>query len=84
MSARVGVEEVEVAEEGVAPDGVVGEEAAEPAAGGGEAEQVEAAEVLGHLRPHVRLVPAFTNACSGFQPNQWQNWTEICNAGVSS
>jgi hypothetical protein len=40
--------------------------------------------VLGHLRPHVRLVPAFTNACSGFQPNQWQNWTEICNAGVSS
>jgi len=43
MNARVGIGEVEVAEEGVAPDGVVGEEAAEPAAGRGEAEQVEAA-----------------------------------------
>lgn len=78
MNARVGVGEVEVAEEGVAPDGVVGEEAVEPATGGGEAEQVEPAQVLGHLRPQVWLVPALRNTCSGFQPIQWQNWTEIC------
>jgi hypothetical protein len=38
MNVRVGVGEVKVAEEGVAPDGVVGEEAVEPAAGQGEAE----------------------------------------------
>lgn len=55
-----GGEEGEVAEEGVAPDELVGEEAAEPAAGGGEAHQLRAEQVLGHLRPHVRLVPATT------------------------
>lgn len=48
----------EVADEGVAPDGVVGEEAAEPAAGSGEARQVDAVQMLGHLRPDVRLIPA--------------------------
>lgn len=52
--------EREVADEGIAPDGVVGEEAAEPAAGEGEAHQVPAVQVLGHLRPHVRLIPART------------------------
>lgn len=61
IDARVGVGEIEVAEEGVAPDRVVGEEAPEPVAGEGEAQQVEAAQVLGHLRPHVRLVPASRN-----------------------
>lgn len=62
MNARVGVGQIEVAEERVAPDGVVGEEAEEPAAGEGEAQQVEAAEVLGHLRPHVWLIPASRNS----------------------
>lgn len=85
MNAWVGVGEIEVAKEGVAPDGVVGEEAAEPAAGEGEAQQVEAAQVLGHLRPHVWLIPASRNTMFRIQ-NPDSNFTisdQFGNAGVS-
>jgi hypothetical protein len=51
--------EGEVTEEGVAPDRVFSEEEmAEAVAGSGEVHQVGAVQVLGHLRPHVRLIPA--------------------------
>ena len=77
MYARVGIREVEVAEESVAPDGVVGEEAVEPAAGEGEAQQVEAAQVLGHLRPQVRLVPASRNTVLRIQNSGSNSVTKL-------
>ena len=59
--------EREVTEEGVAPDGVLVEEAEEPEAGGGEPQQVSAVQVLGHLRPDVQLIPAPNNMTRVFR-----------------
>jgi hypothetical protein len=67
-SRQVGGGEREVA------DGVVGEKAVEPVAGEGEAYQVVAAQVLGYLRPNVRLIPASANSWHSEPEIQGQIW----------
>jgi hypothetical protein len=58
----------------VAPHGVVGEEAMESVAGEGETHQVMAAQVLGYLRPNVRLIPASANNWHSEPEIQGQIW----------
>jgi hypothetical protein len=72
---QVGEGEHEVADEGVAPHGVIGEEEVEPVAGEGEAYQVTTAQVLGYLRPEVRLIPASANNWHSEFEIQGQIWT---------